>query len=281
MAAKPAVRLPVDPPVDEELVSPREALVFGVLAVWVIRTFVPFGGTILYPFTLFGTWVHEMGHGLTGLMVGGSFDRLEIFGDASGLAYGSVAPGLPAALRAAGGLLGPPILGACILAASRGPRRAMVVLTTLAAIMLLSVPIWVRSLTGWIAIPVVALVIAAVALRGGPVVRTIFAQSIGVLLGLDTVTRIDYLFSSSATIGGEVRPSDVESIANQLGLHYLVWGSLLAALSLAFVFVGVRLAWAKPFKLRRGPGRGDEGGKVGPAAPAADRARAADRSTGR
>ena len=41
----------------------------------------------LYPFTLLGTWVHEMGHGLGALLCGGRFDRLEIFEDASGLAF--------------------------------------------------------------------------------------------------------------------------------------------------------------------------------------------------
>jgi hypothetical protein len=69
---------------DDEGVSAREALIVSAIVVIVIRAIVPFGGTILYPFTLFATWVHEMGHGLTGLVVGGSFDKLEIFGNVRG-----------------------------------------------------------------------------------------------------------------------------------------------------------------------------------------------------
>lgn len=241
----PVSRAPVSPRPDEELVAPREALVLAAVVIFVVRTFVPFGGTILYPFTLFSTWVHEMGHGITGMLVGGSFDSLEIFANASGLAHGSVGPGWPEALRAAGGLVAPPVLGMTLLAFARGPKRARIALAVLAVTMLLSVPIWVRTLTGWIAIPVVAAIVAAVAWRGGPVLRTISAQFLGVLLALDTVGRIDYLFTGAVTIEGVERTSDVGIIANAIGLHYLVWGTLLAAFSLVCLAIGVHLAWAK------------------------------------
>jgi hypothetical protein len=249
---------------EEEWVSAREALIIAALVVLIVRTFVPLGGTILYPFTLFATWVHEMGHGITGLLVGGSFDSLEIFGNASGLAHGSVGPGWREALRAAGGLLGPPIVGALILSLGRGPKRAAIVLAVLAAVMLLSVPIWVRSLTGWIAIPIVAVLIGGLAYAGGPIVRTVGAQFLGVLLALDTLSRIDYLFTGSVRVGGADRPSDVAIIAAAIGLHYLIWGALLAAVSLVLLAIGVRLAWAKPMKLAL-PWR--RRAAVGPVAP--------------
>jgi hypothetical protein len=254
MAAKPEVA-----PEDDEWVSAREALVIAMLVVWIVRTFVPFGGTILYPFTLFATWVHEMGHGIAGVLVGGTFDRLEIFANASGLAHGRVDPGWPEALRAAGGLLGPPIIGATILAVGRGPKRATIVLAVLAGAMLVSVLVWVRTLTGWIAIPAVAVLLGALAWKGPSWLRTIGAQFLGVLLALDTVTRIDYLFSGTAFVDGHERASDVAIIADAIGLHYLVWGSLLAVVSLALLALGVRLAWATPMKLtlfRRAPPKG-------------------------
>jgi hypothetical protein len=235
---------------DDEPLSARWALILAIVFVLLMRELIPFGRTILYPFTLFATWVHEMGHGLTGLAVGGSFERLEIFYDASGLAHGSVGSGWPEAARAAGGLLGPPIVGAMILAASRGPKRSSIVLWILAAALAVSVPIWVRSLVGWVAVPAVALAIGALALRGGPTLRHLGAQILGVLLGLDTVSRIDYLFSGSARAGGEELPSDVAHIATALGGHYLGYGLILAAVSLVLVAIGLRIAWAEPLDLR-------------------------------
>ena len=33
---------------------------------------VPYGDTLLYPFTLLATWFHEMGHGLASMLLGRS-----------------------------------------------------------------------------------------------------------------------------------------------------------------------------------------------------------------
>src|SRR5436305_1988951 len=74
------------------------------------------GRQILYPFTLLATYAHEMGHGLTALVLGGHFESLEMYANGSGLAQwtgdlGRIARGLVAA----GGLVGPSIAGATIL----------------------------------------------------------------------------------------------------------------------------------------------------------------------
>ena len=227
----------------------RWAMILAVAFVLIVRSFVPFGRELLYPLTLFATWVHEMGHGLTGLIVGGSFDQLEIFWNASGLAHGSVPSGWPQALRSMGGLLAPPIVGAMILGFARGPKRASIVLYALAALMVLSVPIWVRSITGFVVIPLVALCAGALAYKGGETLRHVGAQLIGVILGLDTITRIDYLFTSEVHVDGRDLPSDISNVASSVGGHYLLWGGLLAAVSLAVVALGVRLAWMAPIKL--------------------------------
>jgi len=231
----------------------RWALIVAVVLVVVVRELVPFGRQILYPLTLFATWVHEMGHGLTGLAVGGTFDQLEIFGNAAGLARGSVDPGWPRALRAAGGLVGPPAVGAAMLAFSRGPRRATIALAVLAAVMTLSVPIWVRSLVGWIVIPALATAFALLAYKGADSVKHLAAQGLGVVLGLDTITRIDYLFTAEVHVGGQLRPSDVSHISEAIGGPFWLWGLLLAALSLALVALGVRAAWMEEVKLPKLP----------------------------
>ncbi|MCB9595603.1 MAG: M50 family metallopeptidase [Sandaracinaceae bacterium] len=226
--------------------DPRWALIVAVVVVVVVRNVIPFGAEILYPLTLFATWVHEMGHGLTGLLVGGSFDSLEIFWNASGLAHGAVGEGWPQALRSIGGLLAPPLVGALVLGFARGPKRASIVLWTLAGLMLLSVPIWIRSVTGFVVIPLVALGFGALAYKGGETTRHLGAQLIGVILGLDTISRIDYLFTAEVHVGGQDLPSDVSNIATAVGGYYLLWGALLAVISLALVAGGVRLAWMSP-----------------------------------
>jgi len=226
--------------------SPRRALVTAAIVILLLERLIPFGRLALYPFTLLATWVHELGHGLTALAAGGHFQRLEIFSDASGLAHTAVSVGWRDALVAAGGLLAPPIVGAAILAYAHGPRRARVVLFGLAGALAISTAIWVRSATGVIVMPMLAIGLGLYAWRGRPSRRIIATQLIGVLLALDTVTRLDYLFTSSAEIDGVHRTSDIARFAETLGGHYLLWGLLFAVVSLGLCALGLRRAWRKP-----------------------------------
>ena len=46
----------------------------------------PYGGYLLYPFSILATWFHEMGHGLAALAFGFEFQQLVIFPSGSGYA---------------------------------------------------------------------------------------------------------------------------------------------------------------------------------------------------
>jgi hypothetical protein len=219
--------------------SPRRALVLAALLVVALQMLVPLGRQILYPFTLLGTWVHEMGHGLTAILVGGSFARLEIFGDGSGLAHSVFQPGWRSGLVSMGGLLAPPLVGCAVLALARGGRRARIILIALAVALLISVAIWVRSTAGLVAMPLVAAALGLVAWRGSGDSNLLVAQLVGLLLALDTVTRIDYLFTATTERG----PADIVKVAEAFGGHYLAWGALLAAVSLALCALGLWRAW--------------------------------------
>jgi hypothetical protein len=221
----------------------RGALLAAAGVYFVIHTFVPLGTTLLYPLTLLATWVHEMGHGLTALVVGGSFASLDVFADASGLAHTAARHPWQHGLVAAGGLIAPPIVGAALLAVSRGPRRARVMLGAMAVAIVVSLAIWVRSVAGFIALPIDAAAIGAFAIWGGPRERMVFAQLVGFALAIDTWSRKGYLFSATAMVDGAERPSDISSVAGAFGGPYLLWGMLLFVLSCVLLAIGLRVAW--------------------------------------
>lgn len=230
---------------DAPVVLPRSrtTLLAAAAVVLLFERVIPFGPQIMYPFTLLATWAHEMGHGVGALLVGQRFDRLEIFADASGLAHVRSADGWPHAVLSATGLLGPPLAGLVMLTLGRGPRRARIALLALALALAVSLVVWVRSVAGLVAVPLVALPIAAVGLWGGARTRMGAAQFLGLLFGLDTLSRIDYLFSKTATIGGAASPSDVANIATDVGGVYWLWGLPIACVSLALLALGLKLAW--------------------------------------
>ncbi len=215
----------------------RIALILGALLILALQRWVPMGRLILYPFTLLSTWVHEMGHGLTALLVGGRFLKLDIFADASGMAHLEVTRGLGSALSSAGGLLGPPFFGALCLVVAR--RAARPLLLFLAAGLLLSLLLWVRTLVGLFTVGGLGIGIALLARWLPENGRLFFAQLLGLLFVFDTLARGDYLFTEGARVGGALHPSDVASIAKSLGGPYLMWGGLIACLSGLLIVVGL------------------------------------------
>jgi len=227
--------------------KPRSAILLAAGIYVCIVAFVPFGDKVLYPLTLFTTWVHEMGHGLTALVVGGEFDSLEISWNTGGLAHAYATAGWREALVAAGGLLAPPLLGGFILAIVHGPRRARIVLAVLAGAIVLSLLIYVRSAAGLITMPLVAALLGWAAWRGfgeKPQRRVLLAQLLAVILALDTLTRmVGYAFMSKLDDG---KQSDVQLIENNLGGHYLLWGLVIVVLALAMLGGGLWWAWRRP-----------------------------------
>lgn len=214
---------------------------------FVVSSWVPQGPTLLYPLTLFTTWVHEMGHGLTALLAGGQFSELVINANAGGFARAGAGAGWPDALVGAGGLLAPPLLGGLILGIVHGPQRARVFLGALAIGIVVSLILYVRSATGIVAMSGIAVALAWVtwgAFRANPARRVLVAQFLAVILAVDTLTRmVHYAFMDALKTGER---SDVSMIADNLGGHYKLWGVVITVLAIAMLGLGLWAAWRAP-----------------------------------
>ncbi len=200
---------------------------------------VPILGLVGHVLLLFSTLAHELGHGLTTILLGGHFESLKIHWDASG-ETGSLyqAGAFRAAAIAAGGLIGPSFAASWLFWAARGSDRRLRWTTQILGATLILIGI----LTGrsfWALVFTVGvgplLFFAGRRLsRQGLEAAVVF---VGVQLGLSVFTRSDYLFTQWA---GPGLPSDVAQIANNLLLPYWFWGVLCGAISLAVLFWGFR-----------------------------------------
>lgn len=218
-------------------------LLFVAAAVTLIAWQLPYGRQILYPFTLLATYAHEMGHGLTAILVGGRFRALEMGWDGSGLAHWQGDVGrIGRAMIAAGGLIGPSIAGAVVLTSSRLSSRAPAILVVLGVVMGLSAVIWARSLVAAIFILGMAATFVLVARLASLTFGAFFVQLVGVQLCLSVFRDISYMFSDRVVIDGVERLSDSAAIADALWLPYWVWGALVAATSFAVLGLGLYLA---------------------------------------
>jgi hypothetical protein len=218
---------------------PRSLLTLTTMAVVVIWQ-LPYGRQILYPLTLMATFAHEMGHGLSALLVGAQFDQMLLHFDGSGLAVWSGNPGrIATAFVAAGGLVGPTIAGVVMLLLTGSPRWSRAVLATLAVLLLVCVIVWSRNAFGVVYLLAMAGAFGLAARFLNDSTASFLVHLVAVTLCLSWFTNLDYLFSSHAVVNGDSHLSDSAVIAQALWLPYWFWGGVIAFFSLASVVFGI------------------------------------------
>src|SRR5688500_6935653 len=217
------------------------ALAVGSILLW--QTY--WGSLLLYPFTILATWFHEMGHGLAAILTGGQFEQLAIYSDGSGVAQ-SLAPVdasvFSGAFVAAAGPLGPPVVGALLIIASRGRRATRIALGVLAGALLLSTLIWVRSAVGWIVLPGFALALIGVLWRGSWRMQDFVIPLLGVQACISSWRDMGYLFSDGGLVAGQPQRSDTAAIADSLLLPFWFWGGAISLLIMALLAASLRFA---------------------------------------
>jgi len=200
---------------------------------------VPYGRYVAYPLLLLSTLVHELGHGLTAVLVGGSFEEFKMWADGSGVAihagrYGALA----SAAVSAGGLVGPAVGAAAGLICARRTKSARVFLFIIGAGLALAEILVVRNAFGLAFVGVVAAICLFIALKGGEDLAQIAVMFLSVQLALSVFSRSDYLFTAEAQTASGVMPSDVQQMANSLAGPYWFWGGVCAAISLVVLAGG-------------------------------------------
>jgi hypothetical protein len=121
------------------------------------------------------------------------------------------------------------------------------VLIALSCALFVSLALYVRSMTGLIAVPLLALAIGAWTQWGSPRERMFLAQLVGLRLAADTLGRgLDYLWKDDALVGGVRRVSDIASVASGFGGPRAVWSVVVSILCVALVLAGLLAGWRDP-----------------------------------
>jgi len=192
----------------------------------------PWGKLLLYPFKLFTTWVHECGHALVTLMVGGTVSSIVIEPDTSGVTRSLLPAGRMArGLVASSGYLGASVVGCLLMAATRVEKWARAVVWTVGALMLLTLVVWMRNLFGFVVVLAWGAGLVALARKAGGEASPFVLSLLAIQVALDSVYDIRVLFHVD---GGH---SDAETMATLFLLPAWLWAS-------AWMLVSVgMLAW--------------------------------------
>jgi len=205
---------------------------------------IPLGGFVAYPLMLFSTLVHELGHGLTALLTGGSFEQMVIFSDGSGVAtHGGLGAdaAVARALVSAGGLVGPAVVGALAFVLARTGRLSRIGLGVTAVFFAVMMAAFIRNPFGLVFTGLVVAGLGWTAWRSSDDTAQVVLVFLAIQMSLSVFSRGDYLFVSEAHTGAGVMPSDTAHMALALGGTYWMWGVVCGVFSVLVLGLGV---WA-------------------------------------
>ena len=127
----------------------------------------PWGTVPLYPFKLFTTWVHECGHALMTVLLGGSVSSIMIEPDTSGVTRSLVPAGrIARGFVASSGYLGASVVGCLLMAATRLQKWARAIVWAVGALMLFTLVIWMRNPFGIAVVLVWSVALVALSRKG-------------------------------------------------------------------------------------------------------------------
>jgi len=203
------------------------------------------GRLVLWPFIIVTTFIHELGHGITAILLGGNLHKIEIYSNAAGLArFSGISSGRPLAVVALGGLIAPSIAGAIFITSGTSKKASSIVMLCLSIIIIAACVLWVRTLFGFTVLLVFAIAFAFIARGTSSSLHQFIIQFMGVHMIIDTCTRtLRYLFSKATTIDGQLQHSDTGVIASNLGSSHFVWALIIATFSIGLLAFSLHQAY--------------------------------------
>jgi hypothetical protein len=188
------------------------------------------GPLVLYPFRLFTTWVHECGHAVMTVLVGGHVNSIFIERNGAGVTNSLIPQSRVAqGLVASAGYLGASIVGCALMIAARGKKGAHGILWIIGAFMLLTMIIWMRNFFGLAVVLIWSVALIALSRKGSGPVSSFVLSLLAVQVALNSVFDIRVLFLLT---GGH---SDAETMARLFLLPAWAWASLWMSLSIGLL----------------------------------------------
>ena len=185
---------------------------------------------MLYPFRLFTTWVHECGHAVMTVLVGGHVNSIFIERNGAGVTNSLIPQSRVAqGLVASAGYLGASLVGCALMIAARGKKGAHGILWIIGAFMLVTMIIWMRNFFGLAVVLIWSVALIALSRKGSGPVSSFVLSLLAVQVALNSVFDIRVLFLLT---GGH---SDAETMARLFLLPAWAWASLWMLMSIGLL----------------------------------------------
>lgn len=207
-------------------------LALALIGLWQV----PWLGGLVYPFRVFGTFVHELSHGLAAILTGGDFVRFAVSPDLSGVAHS--AGGIRFVVASAG-YMGSAVFGGALLVLHARLMSSRTLLFALGLGLGLLCLLFVRNLFGIAAGLVLTLALVAAAVKLSTALSDLLVDVLALQLILDGYDSLFTVFALARA--GGVR-SDAETMASLTWLPATWWAVIWMLLSTVVLFATLRLA---------------------------------------
>jgi len=209
-----------------------------VLLLSILMMNIPYVQYAFYPFKIFATWIHEMFHGVTALVFGGSIEKVTIHADPSGLTWYALPLGSSTGqfFTASMGYMGTSLFGALLLILRRNKRAQQGILLLIGIAILLTVIFYIRNTFGIVSMLALAAAFVFLALYLSNNYAELFVHLLAAQCCLNALLDIKVLYS--VTKGR----SDAHAVAEQIGLWPWFWASIWLLLSLGIFYGAWRLS---------------------------------------
>jgi hypothetical protein len=209
-------------------------LALGIVIV--IAWQVPWLHWFVYPFRLFGTFVHELSHGFAAIFTGGNFHRFEVQPDLSGVAWSA---GGIRVLVASAGYVGSAIAGGVLILLHQRLLSSRVLLIGLGVALALLCVLFVRNLFGVTTGLSLAAVLLLAGLKLGESWRDALLITLALQLILDGYNSLFTVLSLSTAAGTH---TDAHTMAQITYVPAIVW--VLVWMGLSTVILYHALSWS-------------------------------------
>lgn len=197
---------------------------------------VPWLGWLVYPFRVFGTFVHELSHGLAAIATGGDFVRFAVSPDLSGVAHSA---GGWRMVVASAGYVGSAVFGGVLLVLHARLLSSRTLLLGVGLAFGLLCLLFVRNLFGLVAALVLTAALIAAAVKLSLAMRDLLVDVLALQLILDGY---DSLFTVFSLAGNASVRSDARAMEALTWLPATWWAVIWMLVSTAVLLAALRLA---------------------------------------
>lgn len=195
---------------------------------------VPWLNFLVYPFRLFGTFVHELSHGLMALLTGGSFLRFQVSADLSGVAQSA---GGIRWLIASAGYVGSAVFGGVLLLLHARGVATRSLLLVMGLLLALLATLFLRNAFGWLAAGALSALLILSALKLPEAGRQLLFDLLALQLVLDGYASLWTVFQLSAHPNVA---TDAQTMASLTWLPAWSWAVIWSLFSTLVLFACVR-----------------------------------------